>query len=320
MSANTKTLAQKLQSVDRRILYGILILVTSVSLFFPRELPNKPNSEAMDLYAALLTTPTDRTVFVESDWTLSTRGENSGHMENLMRILMERNIKFALYSWGDPQAPQVARDVIRRINAERVAQGRKPYRQWEDWVSLGLVTDLESFANTLRTDLRGAIRGKKDRDTDGVLRDVFESPVMSRVNSIKDVAMIVNVTANSSGDVLVQRLSGRVPLYSMCTGVVGPQLLPYHQAGQMQGVAIGLKGVYDGEYIMHYGLNYPSFAEAKVKYQKDRNLVIEPFREVTTFDRGRNYYLTLHVALLLMILAIVLGNVGVAMGRRKGGR
>ncbi len=324
-----RTFAEKLQSVDRRVLYTILIALTSLPLFLKIVLPNRPNGESIDAFMQLMNAPTDKLVLVESDWTISTRGENSGHLENTVRILMRRGIKFAMYSWADPQAPQVARNVVRAINEERVAAGQPVYREWEDWIDLGLVSDLESKANAMVANFQSAWNDVRVRDPEGNKRRVFESPVMSRAKSIKDVSLLINITANSSGDVLVERLGGKVKLISMCTGVVGPQLLPYAQAGVqvngeqtflMSGIVIGLKGVYDLEYLMEFGLNVPD-AKGVVRVPSNATRQkIEPFTGMKNFDRGQNYYLTLHVALFLLILAIAVGNLGVMLGRKGGAR
>jgi hypothetical protein len=84
-------------------------------------------------------------------------------------------------------------------------------------------------------------------------------------------------------------------------------------------MGVGLKGVYDVEYMMQYGVNYrpDGTARAKVEYKTDDQLVIEPVTEGTTFGRGARYFLPLHVALGLMILAIILGNLGMVLTKKR---
>ena len=108
MSKNETNVWSKLQTLDRRILYAVLVVTTAASLFIHVEIPVNADVSSKDLYIALMDIPPEKTILIESDWTNSTRGESAGHFEALMRILMSRGQKFAIYSLADPQAPQVA--------------------------------------------------------------------------------------------------------------------------------------------------------------------------------------------------------------------
>ena len=318
MSKPEKSFWEKAQAIDRRVLYAVLIVCTVISLFFKTEIPVNPDDSSKDLYVNLMTIDPDKTVLIESDWTNSTRGESAGHFEALMRILMNRNIKFVLYSIADPQAPQVARDALLRIQEERKAQGLKVYEPWVDYLDLGYFPNAEGHLQAVGNNIRTAWGGRKERDEAGVDRDVFTSPVLSGVRVVGDASLLIVCSASATIDIAVERLYGKVPLGFMVTGVMGPNALPYYQAGQIVGMGVGLKGVYDVEYMMTYGVNYrvEGANKPKVSYREE-SVTIPPVTEGTTFDRGARYFLPLHVALTLMILAIILGNVAMFASRKK---
>lgn len=313
-----KSFWEKAQSLDRRVLYAALIVFTATSLFFKSEIPVNPDESSKDLYVSLMTIDPSKTVLIESDWTNSTRGESAGHFEALMRILMYRDIKFAIYSLADPQAPQVARDALMRIQQEREEQGLKVYKPWVDYLDLGYFPNAEGQVQAIANNLRTAWGGRKERNEAGVDVDIFQSPVLQDVRLVGDASLLVVVSASSTIDVAVERLYGRVPLGFMVTGVMGPNALPYYQARQIVGMGVGLKGVYDVEYMMRYGVNVAieGTRDPKVSF-RDQGVVIPPVESGTTFDRGARYFLPLHVALTLMILAIVLGNVAMLASRKK---
>ena len=318
MSKPEKSFWEKAQAIDRRVLYAVLIVCTVISLFFETEIPVNPDNESKDLYVSLMTIDPDKTVLIESDWTNSTRGESAGHFEALMRILMNRNIKFVLYSIADPQAPQVARDALLRIQEEREAQGLKVYEPWVDYLDLGYFPNAEGHLQAVGNNIRTAWGGRKERDESGVERDVFTSPVLSGVNVVGDASLLIVCSASATIDIAVERLYGKVPLGFMVTGVMGPNALPYYQAQQIVGMGVGLKGVYDVEYMMTYGVNYVPEGATKAKVQyKQESVTIPPVTQGKTFDRGARYFLPLHVALTLMILAIILGNVAMFASRKK---
>jgi hypothetical protein len=317
--AEKKGFWDKAQSLDRRVLYAVLIVFTAVSLFFKSEIPVNPDDSSKELYVTLMTIDPSKTVLIESDWTNSTRGESAGHFEALLRILMVRDIKFVIYSVADPQAPQVARDTMRRINQEREDQGLKVYEPWTDYLDIGYFPNAEGHLQAIANNIRTAWGGRKERDTTGTERNIFESPVLANVRSVSDSSLLVVCSASATIDYAVERLYGKVPLGFMVTGVMGPNALPYFQARQIVGMGVGLKGVYDVEYMMQYGVNYrpDGAARAKVEYKTDDQLVIEPVTEGTTFGRGARYFLPLHVALGLMILAIILGNLGMVFTKKR---
>jgi hypothetical protein len=309
-----------MESIDKRWLYAVLLVLTSIGLFIPVEVPVKPNQETMDLYLALSKVPTDKTILIQSDWTNSTRGENAGHFEALVRYLMAKKYKFAVYSFGDPQAPQVARDALTRIRLERKEAGLPEYKEWDDYLVIGYFPNAEAQTVSLVNNIRAAWSSKKIKDpTTRTERSPFESPVLKDVRNITDVGFVMIVTASATIDIAVERLSDKnVPMGTMCTGVVGPQVLPYHQAKQVTGVAVGLKGVYDFEYMMTYGVNIPDAkGTLKVAYP-DKSVKIDPITEGATFGRGKSYFATLHIALTLLILAVFAGNLGLLFSTRGG--
>ncbi|MBX3096692.1 MAG: hypothetical protein KF812_07505 [Fimbriimonadaceae bacterium] len=313
--------ADKLQKIDRRWLYVILIVSVAITLLVGKgtEIPVYPDDSSKDLYITLMNVPEDKPVFIQSDWTNSTRGESRGQMMALLRVLMSNNRKFVIYSMGDPQAPQVARDAIRMVNEERRKEGLDDFKSWEDYIELGNFPNAENSLNALGNNIRSAWGNRRRPDTTGVDRSVFESPVLANVQKVSDCGAYVVVTASSTIDFAVERISDKVNLNAMVTGVVGPTVLPYKRAGQVKGLAIGLKGVYDMEYMMKYGLNHQlEGGVIKVDYPQKPEVSLPPVPNGQTFGQGATNYLSLHIALGLMILAIILGNVGMFVGRKGG--
>jgi hypothetical protein len=291
--ADEKTLGEKLQSVPSRWLYFILFVACSIPLWFTIPVPNDEAKAAIDFYNMVKEIPEGSTILVASDWTNGTRGESGGEFKALLRILMRKKVKFAIYSTADPQAPQVAKDVIRGLNAERREEKQEPYKQWVDYVSVGYFPDAEAAANSIQNNVRSAFKDKKDFDENGRLTFVLESPVLAKVQKVQDFPVLIVVTASKTSNITIERVT-QTPLLLMVTGVMGPESAVYYASGQVKGLVAGLKGVYDVETLM----------------QKD-------FPGMTNLDNGAKYYPTLHVALLLLIIAVIVGNVGMVLSRRK---
>lgn len=314
--ATKKSFADKLMSLNKPTLYGVLIAAAAIPLFFPVDLPNKPNAEAVDFYEAVHSVPEGSTILIGSDWTNSTRGESRAQFSALMRILMRRNVKFAVYS-ADPQGPEVVKDTIRVINEERVKANQRPYERWNDWVMVGYFSNLEGTANAMAGNIRGIFGGRTDVVPGGGNRPVFESPVLQNIRRVEDFPLLVVVTASKTSTITIERLYGKVPLAFMVTGVMGPETLVYYSSGQLLGVSAGLKGAYDLEALMENGVVPPGTPDAgKAEVSSNVTQPIPGFPGQLNRDRATRYYPSLHFALGLMIIAVIVGNVGMLLSRR----
>lgn len=305
---------ERMMSVPKQWLYIVLMIVVSLSLLPTVVIPTKPQESVIDLYVSLMSVPDGSTMIVLSDWTNSTRGESAGAMEALLRIIMRKNIKFALMAVADPQAPQVARDTIARINQERRDAGQRPYEKWTDYVEIGYFPNVEGTFNAMANNLRTAFEGKKDAQPGVGATDVFRSPVLQNVQRVEDIPLIVDIHASDVAYRLIERVGGRAPLASMCTGVMGPETLNYYASKQLVGVSVGLNGVVELETIMDRGID-PDGKDGAVK--APGRPAIPGFKGEKNLARGMNYYLALHSALGLIILAVVIGNIGMVASRRR---
>jgi hypothetical protein len=291
--ADERTIGEKLQSLPKFWLYCILILATSIPLFFTIPIPNKTLSEARAFYQTVDSFPEGSTVLVASDWTNSTRGESAGEFKALLRMLMRKKVKIAVYTTADPQAPQVAKDVIVRINEERKAAGEEVYRPWVDFVSVGYFPNAEGAANGIQNDVRAFFADKKDFTPEGRLTSVLQSPVLANIKSVSDFPAVVIVTGSKTSNITIERIT-KTPILLMVTGVMGPESLVYYASGQVKGLVSGLKGVYDVETLM------------QTQWPNSKNL-----------DNGALYLPALHLAILLLIVMVVIGNVGMFMSRKR---
>lgn len=306
-------------NIPREMLFFVLFLVCTLSLFIKAELPNRVSENSADLYKELMTLDPAKPVFIQSDWTNSTRGESRAQFEALARILVRRRIKIGLLSVGDPQAPEVARKTLEDIAREQEAAGFPPYRRWDDWVFVGFFPGAEASMQSISGNLRNAVATKKDSDLEGKKRPITESPVMNGINKIGDVGAYIVVTGTKSSKIAIERLSGSVKMLAQVTGVMGPETYNYYQTRQLSGLGIGLKGAYDMESMMAYGLNKPGAdGAAKVTNTKVTAQVDGWNQEkLKNLANAQRYIVPLHGAIFLLILAVVLGNIETIRQRRS---
>lgn len=309
---------EKQANRTRYVLFGLLIIATVIPLFVPIRVPEKPTKATVDLYKTLMATPDGSTVLLQTDWTISTRGESGGEFDAVARILMRKNCKFVIYSTGDPQAPRVAKDEIMNLNEERKKNGERPYQQWNDYINVGYFPNAEGATAGMAADLHGAWGGRKDVNAQGQPEDIFDSPVLKGITSVTKVPLIAVVTPSNTFNILIERLSGKVPIVASVTGVMGPESYVYYASSQIQGLASGLQGVYDLETMMQYGINEPGPGGSAPMVQVPGYAQVPGFPDrKDNFGRGALYYPTLHVDLTLMMLAVVVGNILMFASRRR---
>ena len=299
----------KLQSLPKPALYLILFLVASLPLIKPIPLPNSPDPASIDFYAHLMELPEGSKILICSDWTNSTRGESMGEMDALLRVLMRRKIKFAVYSIGDGQAPRVARETIARISREE-GGGQPLYKPYEDYVVIGFFPNGEGQTAAVNTNVRAAFAGKTDISPTGQ-REVVQSPVFEGINSLADFKYLINVTASSTNTVILERIK-KTNLMFAVSGVMVPENTVYYASGQLKGLLGGIKGVYDMETLMEYGVNNPGpHMVTSAAYGQ-----IPGFPGKANTGKGTAYYPALHVCLSVLILAVITGNVGMFLSRK----
>ncbi len=310
----------KLKTIPKFAVYLLLILAASIPLFLDIKVPNKPVDNSADSFKTLMSLQKGDTVLLGSDWTGSTRGESKSQLISILRILIRKEVKFALWSSADPQSPRCAQDVITEVNAMIAKEGTRPYKRWDDWVQAGYYPNSDVAINNVGQDVKKMFSSKRDTDSTGKLRSIMESPVLEKIQKVQDFKLVIDVTASKTTDFHVQFISSKkVPMMFAITGVMVPETQVYYNSGQIVGFIGGLKGVYDLEGMMENGLNIPG-KDGKIAMVSEKVTdKIEGFPGKDNTGNGTKYYPTLHFALLLMIVLVVIGNVEM-MQARKGAK
>lgn len=278
--AGQPSLADRLQKIDRRILYLILFIVVAIPTIWPMTIPNAvlPMSEA--LWQTIERTPKNKAVLISSTWSRSTRGENKGQMTALLNHVMSRRIRFILSSF-DPKGAQVALDTVNEMAP------KYHYVYGTDWIQWPYQASAPNFVKGINVDFVKTVK------TDAVRKEPLQNfPIMQAIKGIDDIHIVVEVSASASHMTWIQFLKSGVKVGFCPTSVMAPESLPYYAAGQLAGVLWGAKGAYDYEQL-------------NVQHGTGR------------YSTGRQYMGPLSAAFGLVILSIIVGNVAMYFGRKR---
>jgi len=280
----------KLQHVDRRWFYlatFVLLLVPFiVSIPMP---PGKVSPTTRGVYEGIESCPPDKVILVDSSWHQGSAAENYAQFEAVIRHLCLKRIKFVVTSVGiEPIAPEVAQKVIEPIAEEA------GYVYGRDWVNAGyLAAGAPAGAGVGASPLGIIIEGFcRDfhkfypNDTHGT--PVEELPLMANVRSIEDVHMTFCVTYCPDPQ-WIQVVKGQfgVPVGFACMTIMAPSYYPFIDSGQLDGMLIGNRGAAEYEDLVNFRA------------------------------RGTKLIMAASFGNCCIILAAILGNIGMWAGRKK---
>ncbi len=276
------TFWDRIQTIDRRIVYAALLVSILVPLFVNVSLPNYPAKQSVDFYETIQKIGDDpaaanKIVIINGMWSPSTRGENQWQAEAVVTHLMRRHIHFATIAF-DIQNNTIMQNAVVQPLAKKygyvygrdyVNWGFKPGSVYAVTIK-GLVKDIPG---TLKTDVNGT--------------PLSQIPVMKTIKTRADVAAVVDITPVASTEAWLGLFQqNNTPPYLLAPTAVGaPTYYPYLDSKQIAGMLTGIKGAGDYESLLG------------------------------TRSFGTRAAGALSVVYALIILLIVLGNLGYYMAR-----
>ncbi len=271
-----------MQTIDRRVIYAVLLLSILVPLFVNVSLPNYPAKQSVEFYDTIQKIGDDpasanKIVIINGMWSPGTRGENQWQAEAVVTHLMRRHIQFATIAFDIQNNTIMQRDVVQPLakkygyvyGRDYVNWGFKPGSVYAVTIK-GLVKDIPG---TIKTDVNGT--------------PLSQIPVMKTIKTRADVAAVVDITPVASTDAWLGLFEqNNTPPYLLAPTAVGaPTYYPYLDSKQIAGMLTGIKGAGDYESLLG------------------------------TSSFGTRAAGALSVVYALIILLIILGNLGYYMAR-----
>jgi len=228
----------KLQRIDRRIIYALVIILIAFALLKDFSLPRPVTPEARRLFEAVEAVPEDKIVLVAADWGAATRGECWPQTVAVVSHLLKARKKFAIMGFN-PQGPEYTQKI-----AEEQAQiyGGVYGVDWCNWgYKVGVDTTLLSLVQDIPKTIPEDVKGTP----------VEEIPMMKNVKTAEDIGLIVEFTGAGMLDYYLRRMAG-VPIGQGCTAVIGPEQYTYLDSGQLVGLLVGMKGAAEYETLVDF--------------------------------------------------------------------
>lgn len=272
----------KLQAIDRRILYVLIIIVVVIPLLYPLSLPititeaTRTAYEKVDEYAKPGSVVIVAFEFIGGNWP--EMGPIAVAM--VQHLFRKPDIRIVMLAMGRDQGPLLAEKTLTYIDTEGKVYGK-------DYANLGFFAGSEAAMASFASDIPGLVK-----------MDYYGTPlaqlsVMEGLKNLRDIGFFICLWSGTPGWEEYMRqwyTPYELPVVGGTLGIVGPGAQPYVSAGQLKGLVVGLRG--GGEY---------------------EKLIGKP-GEATS---GLDAISTTH---LLVIAFVIVGNVGYFASRRKGGK
>ncbi len=291
---------EKLDSLDRRIIFLIIALVVLIPLLIPMGLPVETTQLTEDAFNTIDNLPQDAKVLLSFEYGPSTKPEIHPMATSVLRHLFSKGNKVVVMClW--PDGLFMANEVLGLVAEEEfnleygVDYVNLGYRPGNEAVIKGIG---KSFAANFSVDSKGT--------------PISQIPIMHDVQTLRDLDFIFSFSAGYPGAiewVLYASDPLQIPVSSGNTSIQVNQLLPYVKSGQMKGIIAGMPGASEYETLLIRKVEN----ETGLLTDQARMLLpnFKEKRDATKFMDAQS------VAHLVIVLFIVLGNISYFVKRKK---
>jgi len=251
-------LMEKMQNVDTRIIYIVLLIVLSVPLLRPIGIPMQisPMTRAVyDIIEGL--NPEKDVVLLSMDYSPGAGLDAEVCPVAVVEHLMQRGIKWIAISFGTTDGPMMTNRIIADLE-------QRGYKYGEDFANLGYMAGEENAVRLFALDCLSVptdVRGNK----------TSELPVMQGIKTIKDFAFVIQFSMGTPEMWIRQVVDPMGVLFATGTVTVSvPSIVPYYNSGQVKGVMGGVSSAAQYELLC----NKPDRGAAMMDAQSMGHLII----------------------------------------------
>ncbi len=253
----------KMQKIDRRIIYALLVIVVAFPLIRPLGLPLSYSDTTLKFFDEIeKLQPGDR-VLISLDYAPSGAADVHPQTVAVSKHLIQKGVKIAFVSFWEA-GPMFAEQIMQPyLDSGELVYG-------EDVVNLGYIPGANSAIRSFGFDCVGSA----PKDLNG--KDTASMPIMQGIKDCRDFDVVIDFVMGSPGTAAwVQQVQGPLGINLLVGSVVVevPASMPFVQAGQVKGMLQGLRGA--AEYELLSGS--PGVASAGMDAQSLGHLLIIGF-------------------------------------------
>jgi len=273
------TLHDRLLALDRRWVFGVLVLFVITPLFIEFSVPVTPVKEVREIYDFVEGLKPGDYILISLDYDPGSLAELHPVAMAMLEQCYAKRLKVITLTLSQTGAQMVEEAVKDVADSCKLYHGFKPERGI-DYVYLGY----KPYPGLIILGMGMNFRIPFPQDYYGTTLDSI--PMIKNYDNVK---CVINLSAGNVSDMWVADGNARygVKLALAMTGVMAADYYPYYQSGQVFGIIGGMKGAAEYELLC----KNPGTAAEAMKVQVFAHIVI--------------------------ILFIITGNLAFFLGRRK---
>ena len=253
-------------TLDRRWIFLLMLLAVAIPILGELSFPEKPTGLAQSVFDEIdKLNPGDK-VLMAWDYDPASEGELQPMATAFTYHCAQKGLKLYYLTIFSPVGPQMIDDSIENVLKKHFPD----YTYGVDYVNLGYKSGYEGVIKVIVSNLKELF------NTDQYGTSVRDIPMMRDVENIRQMDLIVNVSAGYAGTkewvlFAVTPYPDSIRLVAGCTGVMAPLLYAYIPE-QLPGLLGAIKGAAEYEmlvmdkYFVQEGLDIPpEFQKGKAR-------------------------------------------------------
>jgi hypothetical protein len=273
--------------LDRRIIYGIVAVLVLIPLLRPLALPVVPTPETRGIFAAIDALPEGSKLLIAADFDPASKPELQPMLDAALAHCFEKNLRPTIMTLWEA-GPRLVQSSV-ETQAQRYGKV-----SGVDYVWLGYKPGTSAV-------ILGTVSGMTSTySTDFYNKPTASMPYFQDIRKLSDYKFLLDIAAGATVEawVIYGVANAKVPMGASCTAVSVAQYYPLLQAGQIIGLAGGMKGSAEYEKLVNdaYGTPEPG-----------------PDNLLGDATKGMDAQSMVHV---FIVLAIILANVAYFYSRR----
>jgi hypothetical protein len=233
------TFWEKISTIDRRIIFGLIFLSVALPLIFNFTIPNRITKEVRDTYNFIEALPEGSVLLFSFDHDAATLPEMAPMARALLNHVFTRGHKVVGMAFR-PEGAAIGNKAL-QVEGEKYS-----LVEGQDYVFLGYRPEITSGVLGIGENI-GRVYPKDYRGM-----PVEEIPLMQKVKSYRDIALVVSVSDDDTPVYWINYANARYQqaVVPAITAVMATTFYPFLQERQIIGMVPGLKGAAEYEQLI----------------------------------------------------------------------
>jgi len=230
---------EKMQKIDRRVIYALLVLALGVPLLNPIGIPLSYSDTTVSFYNEVEALQAGERVLISLDYSPGGSADVHPQAVAVSKHLVQKGVKIVYVAFWDA-GPMFAQQILQPY----VDKGELVYG--ETVANLGYISGGATAIRSFGLDCAGT------QPTDFNGNKTASLPIMQGIKDVRDFDLVIEFISGNPGiEEWLQQVQSSLGIKMLCGAVTVsvPKTMGYVDAGQVKGLLQGLRGAAEYEIL-----------------------------------------------------------------------